>query len=127
MNRVALVAGIMTLLLGSAACSSVQRARPEVDRSSDARILVDVQQRIASEPTLDSRGLRVEVNGGIVLLYGSVNGIGEWECALRNASLVQGVRSVVDYLVLERGPRDIDCRAVRNPGVSMARILPLSG
>jgi hypothetical protein len=55
----------------------------------------------------------VDVTGGTVLLYGSVEGIGAWQCALTNAGLAAGVKTVVDYLVLERGPQEVRCLAPR--------------
>ncbi|MEX2581914.1 MAG: BON domain-containing protein [Gemmatimonadota bacterium] len=104
---------LATLVLAVSACGGLRRPPPEVDRTRDAGILVDVQERLAAEPALDAADFRVEVDGGVVLLYGTARGMGVWECAIRNAQLVPGVRTVVDYLVLERGPRDIQCRAPR--------------
>jgi len=73
------------------------------------------------EPALDAAAIRVEVDGAIVLLYGSVAGLQAWQCAIRNAHLVPGVRSVVDYLVIERAPAEIPCLSPRDP------VPPLTG
>jgi BON domain len=96
-------------------CSSLRRPPPEVDRSGDASILANVRSRLDAEPTIGLQNLRVEVDGGVVMLYGSVQGMGAWECAIRNAELVPGVRTVVDFLVIERGPRTAACKAPRDP------------
>ena len=69
--------------------------------------------RGGAEPVLRPNSIRVEVDGGTVMLHGAVRGIGEWQCALTNAELVSGVRSVADFLVLERGDRSVDCLAPR--------------
>jgi osmotically-inducible protein OsmY len=82
-----------------------------VDRSQDERILREVEARIAAEPGLASQSIRVEVEGTMVTLYGSVSGIDAWNCAVRSAQLVEGVGSVVEYLVIERGPRIASCGA----------------
>lgn len=103
----------MLLALALSGCSIIRRGPPPVDRSRDAAILSAVQTRLAAEPELNADLLRVEVDGGIVILYGPVQGLGQWNCALRNAHLVDGVVSVVDYLILERGPREIHCGAPR--------------
>lgn len=58
--------------------------------------------------------IRVEVDGAIVVLYGSVPGIDGWRCAVRNAQLVPGVASVVDYLVIERATEPVRCVASRD-------------
>jgi len=105
--------GVALLLTTVVACSSLRRPPPVVDRSNDARILADVQTRLRGEPALQPSELRVEVDGGVVRLYGSVSGMGAWECAIRNAQLVPGVVTVVDYLTLRRGPTKVRCEAPR--------------
>jgi hypothetical protein len=100
---------VLALLL--AACGARQVV--PVDRSQDARIREEVLARLAEEPSLDAGNLRVDVEGGMVMLHGSVRGIGAWQCAITNAELVRGVQSVVDYLVIERGERDVRCLAPR--------------
>lgn len=99
---------LLVVLIG---CS----ARPpyEPDRSQDQRILAEVAARLSAEPALRPGSIRVEVHGGTVILHGAVRGIGEWQCALANAALVSGVRSVADFLVLERGARTVNCLAPR--------------
>jgi hypothetical protein len=72
-----------------------------------------VEARLAGEPSLTPGQVRVRVDGRTVHLHGNVQGIGAWQCAITNAGLVEGVSSVVDYLVLERGPRDVRCLAPR--------------
>lgn len=99
------------LAMNTAGCGLISRAEVPVDRTQDPRILREVEALLAAEPELDASTIRVEVDGAMVLLHGSVRGIGGWKCALRVAALVEGVSSVVDYLVLERGPRDIRCVA----------------
>lgn len=108
------------LALATHGCASLRRPLPPVDRSQDERIRADVEQRLLAEPDLDADGLRVEVDGGIVRLHGSVRGIAAWQCAIRNAEMVRGVRSVVEFLVLERGPREIRCLApASEPGAAL--------
>jgi hypothetical protein len=103
---------ICTAIALAAACGQRQPRLP-VDRSQDERILGEVAARIAAEPSLDSESIRVDVEGGTVMLHGSVRGMGAWQCAITNAGLVRGVRTVVDYLVLERGERNVQCLAPR--------------
>jgi len=108
------VAGLLCALsLGG--CGLIGRSAPPVDRTEDPRILRDVEARLLREPALDAELIRVAVNGRVVELHGTVRGIGAWRCALRNAELVPGVQTVVDYLLLERGPRDVRCLAPAPP------------
>jgi hypothetical protein len=102
---------VLIFLFGG--CGALRRPDPPIDRSSDPRILREVEQRLATEPALDAARIRVEVDGGVVVLYGSVDGLAAWQCAIRNAQLVEGVVTVVDYLVLARGDRNTPCRVQR--------------
>lgn len=101
-----------------AGCGLVRRTAPPVDRSDDPRIRAEVEARFAAEPALEAHTLRVEVDGRRVILHGSVRGIGAWQCAITNAELVEGVQTVVEYLVIERGPRDVSCLAPRTAPTS---------
>jgi osmotically-inducible protein OsmY len=104
------VRSLMLLLLSTqVGCAALRRPGPVVDRSQDARIQGDVQARIDRQPALGGGNIRVEVDGAVVVLHGSVQGIAAWQCAIRTAQLVQGVRTVSDYLVIEPGPRRITC------------------
>jgi hypothetical protein len=108
----------LILLAFLSGCSLLRRPEPPVDRSHDPRIHQEVEARLAQEPAIAGAGIRVEVDAAIVVLYGSVQGLDAWRCAIRNAQLVEGVQSVVDYLVIEPGPRDIQCIAPRAPATA---------
>lgn len=109
--RIAVVLLLLSLI--GAACG-LRRPPVPIDRSQDERIRTEVETRIAAEPSLDAGSIRVVAEGGMVLLHGVVRGIGAWQCAITNAELVPGVSSVVDYLVIERGDRDVRCLAPRS-------------
>lgn len=106
----------LLLPLGVAGC----RGRDEpavVSPVPDPAIRQQVEARLAAEPALREHPVRVEVRGGMVILHGSVGGLAAWQCALRNAAMVEGVISVTDYLVIEAGPREVRCLAPRTaPG-----------
>ena len=111
-RRAVSIPGFVLASLLAAACGARQPQLP-ADRSQDERIRSEVAARIADEPSLDGATVRVDVLGAMVMLHGSVQGIGAWQCAITNAGLVNGVQSVVDYLVIERGERDVRCVAPR--------------
>ena len=98
---------IAALALLLSACG-LRRPPVPIDRSQDQRIQADVVARLAAEPALAGTSIRVDVDGRVVMLHGSVQGIGAWQCAITNAELVPGVQSVVDYLVLERGEATLE-------------------
>lgn len=91
----------------------LRRPPPPIDRSQDDRIRAEVLARIAAEPDLPSSSIRVEVEGRMVMLHGSVNGLSEWQCAITNAELVPGVQSVVAYLIIDGSDREARCLAPR--------------
>jgi osmotically-inducible protein OsmY len=80
----------------------------------DARILREVDARLAAEPSIGAGRVRVAVERGEVGLFGSVAGFGALRCAERNAELVHGVRLVIDQLVLDPGPKEARCLAPRS-------------
>lgn len=117
-GRNLLLVALVALLVGG--CGVLGRSTPPPDRSQDPRIREEVEARLSSEPALEASAIRVEVDGGVVVLHGSVRGIGAWQCAVTTAGLVRGVRTVSDYLVIERGPRDVGCVAPR-PDTAVVR------
>jgi hypothetical protein len=106
----ALYAGALTAFFISG-CAFLRRPDPPIDRSQDPRIQQEVVARLTAEPSIDVSTIRVAVDGAVVVLHGSVQGLGAWRCAVTTSGLVSGVRSVADYLVIERGPRDVACLA----------------
>lgn len=102
------------LLIAACRGSSPSASPFEIPESAEDGLLrVALERRLAAEPSLTARQIRVETRGGTVLLHGIVYGLGEWQCALANAELTPGVQTVVDYLVLGRGPPQIPCLAPR--------------
>lgn len=109
-SRVGGVALVMIMTLGG--CGALRRPGPVPDLSRDAEISAGVVARLASVPALSERALRVAVRDGAVSLFGLVYGLGELHCALATAGLVDGVRTVIDQLTLEPGPREVRCASV---------------
>ncbi|HEX2076743.1 MAG TPA: BON domain-containing protein [Longimicrobium sp.] len=98
------------LLGGEPAESPVQ---VQERRQQDEAIRREVEARLAAEPSIGAGRLRAVVNAGDVQLHGAVVGFGALQCAIANAELVPGVRLVIDYMVLQPGPRRVTCLAPR--------------
>lgn len=116
---------LIGLLCG--ACGLVSRppaetpAQAQARTAADERIRAEVEARLAAEPSIGAGRVRVVVRRGEVELHGAVAGFGALQCAQTNAELTPGVRLVIDFLVLESGPRQVRCLApraapVRDPG-----------
>lgn len=106
----ALVQGC-ALLGGRAGAETPAQAQERVAREETIRR--EVEARLAAEPAIGAGRIRAEVNGRDVHLHGAAPGFGALQCALANAGLVPGVRLVVDFMVLEPGPRTVTCLAPR--------------
>jgi hypothetical protein len=106
-----MMACVLLLLLAGCPARVDPAAAPNA--VADRRIGEEIRSRIVAEPSLHTSQIRTEVEGARVRLYGSVAGIGAWHCVLRNAWLVEGVEGVADYLVIERGPPEVQCLAQR--------------
>jgi hypothetical protein len=104
---------LVLMLAGAHGCAPRRDPVDVPDPVTDQRILRELEARLASEPAVDAERIRVGVEAARVRLYGSVDGIGAWNCALRNAWLVPGVEGVADFLLIERGPPEVTCLAVR--------------
>lgn len=124
MPRLRATSGLLLIPLAMAGCALGRSASPPANPALDGRIRSEVTARLAAEPSIGAGKVRVDVMGGTVLLYGSVGGIGAWQCAITNAGLVAGVKTVVDYLVLERGPQQVRCLAPRPDTGAVAGLSP---
>ena len=121
MTRFRQIATFVVLLGGALApgCSLLNGAPGETPAQVQARqrqdetIRREVEARLAAEPSIGAGRLRAVVNGGDVQVHGAVAGFGALQCALANAELVPGVRLVIDYMVLQPGPRRVSCLAPR--------------
>lgn len=115
-RRLAATAALSAL---AGACGIFQRDTPETPaqitarQTDDARILREVESRLAAEPSIGAGRVRVAVERGEVGLFGAVSGLGALRCAERNVGLVHGVRLVINHMVLDPGPRDVRCLAPR--------------
>jgi hypothetical protein len=115
MARAGLGAG-MTTLAGCGLLSHHRGPSPAELRAAaaqDPRINAELERRLAAEPSIGAGKIRLEVQRGEVQLRGSVAGLGALQCAERNAELTPGVKLVIDFLVLEPGPRTVRCLAPR--------------
>ena len=98
-------------LLGGGPAETPQQVQARQQR--DEAIRREVEARLAAEPSIGTGRLRAVVNAGDVQLHGAVTGFGALQCAMANAELVPGVRLVIDYMVLQPGPRRVTCLAPR--------------
>ena len=100
-------------LLGGGGAPPETPAQAQTRQAQEESIRREVEARLAAEPAIGAGRIRAVVNDGDVHLHGAAPGFGALQCALANAGLVPGVRLVVDYMVLQPGPRTVTCLAPR--------------
>lgn len=89
---------ILVLILGLAAgCSK----NPLGSSRSDAQIASDVQNKIFSDPNVQSRQISVQSANGVVTIAGNVNSEAERAAAANDAAQVEGVKTVVNNLQVQ--------------------------
>lgn len=71
----------------------------------DSAVRDDVQFELAADATLSGLNIIIRVKDGVVTLYGDVNSQHEKEHAAEVASLVQGVREVINKITVNAVPR----------------------
>ncbi|HEU4882935.1 MAG TPA: BON domain-containing protein [Longimicrobium sp.] len=100
-------------LLGGGGAPAETPAQAQTRQTQEEAIRREVEARLAAEPAIGAGRIRAVVSQGDVQLHGSAPGFGALQCAIANAGLVPGVRLVVDFMVLEPGPRTVTCLAPR--------------
>jgi len=73
---------------------------------TDAELRTDAQEELNGEPALNSSGIRVAVNDGIVTLTGYVNSYAEKEAAEHAVKRVSGLNAVVEEIEVRLPSRD---------------------
>jgi hypothetical protein len=71
---------------------------------TDDQLAANVQSKIGSDPALQGQPISVAVKDGVVTLTGTSNGQGSRELAARDASNVDGVKSVVNDIAMPGQP-----------------------
>jgi hypothetical protein len=87
----ALIAGITT------GCSK----NPLGSSRNDAQIASDVQNKVFSDPNVQSRQISVQSANGVVTLAGNVNSDAERTSAANDAAQIEGVKTVVNNLQVQ--------------------------
>ncbi|QHN04914.1 BON domain-containing protein [Granulicella sp. WH15] len=93
----ALLTGVLgaTLLLGLAGC----KAKPAP--ADDNALAASVQSQLAADTSLAGLPIQSSVQSGIAILSGSVNNDAQRQLAIRDASAVAGIKTVVNNLTIQ--------------------------
>jgi hypothetical protein len=98
-RQILLGATVLTLVVGTAEPTPAQAPREGRVADSDA-IRTQVSSRLAADRVADTAMLGVSVNEGVVTLTGTVDSTERQTRALEIAKGVEGVRAVVDNILV---------------------------
>ncbi len=90
----------VTLLL--VLCLAVLAGCSRKVERTDAQVASDVQNKIYSDPGIQSRQISVQAAGGVVTLSGDVNSDTERTAAANDAGAIDGVRTVINNLQVQQ-------------------------
>jgi hypothetical protein len=90
--------GVAAMLAAVVALSACNKAPAR----TDAQVAAEVQGKISQDSRIGSRAIGVETNDGVVTLSGDVDSEVERTSAASDAATVQGVKTVVNNLVLQQ-------------------------
>ncbi len=89
---------VLVLIIGLAAgCNR----NPLGSSRNDAQIASDVQNKIFSDPNVQSRQISVQSSNGVVTIAGNVNSDAERAAAANDAAQIEGVKTVVNNLQVQ--------------------------
>lgn len=112
MNRAFLSLSVLALVLAGLAGCNKQASR------SDAQVAADVHTKISSDTGVMSRDIGVQAENGIITLSGDVTTDEERAAAARDAASVEGVKTVVNNLVVETAQTAAPEESPVAPGVN---------
>jgi hypothetical protein len=90
--------GVVAMLAALAAMSACNKT----PAPTDAQVAAEVQRRISQDSRIGSHEIGVQANDGIVTLSGDVDSDVERASAATDAATVQGVKTVVNNLVVQQ-------------------------
>src|SRR4051812_35019078 len=101
MSRTRVISALvaLTLLLFTLGCNKQETATPR----TDSQVAADITNKINSDANLPNKQIAVGSNNGVVTLSGTVGSEGERLAAANDASAVDGVKTVVNNLVVSSG------------------------
>src|SRR4051812_14341845 len=98
MSRTRVISALvaLTLLVFALGCNKQETATPR----TDSQVAADITNKINSDANLPNKQISVGSNNGVVTLSGTVGSEGERLAAANDASQVEGVKTVVNNLVV---------------------------
>src|SRR5665213_578918 len=109
---------VLPLVLAALICMSIGCSK----KPTDAQLATTVQKQIGSDPALAAQPISVAVNDGTVTLTGTVSDTNARNLASKDASMVEGVRTVVNDLTTSGAPNANEAPASGQPEQGAAAV-----
>lgn len=101
--------------------ASAQATRSATAMMNDAWITTQIHAKFFLDPDIKGRDINVDTTGGVVTLRGEVHSASEHNQALAKAKTTEGVKQVIDKLVVTPGGRPITAEIRDKAAASLPR------
>ena len=119
------VLGVLVVLLGAMTAlitpASAQATRSATAMMNDAWITTEIHAKFFLDPDIKGRDINVDTTAGVVTLRGEVHSAAEHNQALAKAKATEGVKRVIDKLVVTPGDRPITAEIRDKAAASLPR------
>jgi hyperosmotically inducible protein len=119
------VLGVLVVLLGAMTAlitpASAQATRNATAMMNDAWITTEIHAKFFLDPDIKGRDINVDTTAGVVTLRGEVHSAAEHNQALAKVKATEGVKRVIDKLVVTPGDRPITAEIRDKAAASLPR------
>jgi hyperosmotically inducible protein len=122
--RCGVLGGLGVLLLATIAMgtrTSAQATRNATAMMNDAWITTQIHAKYFLDPDIKGRDINVDTTAGVVTLRGEVHSAAEHNQALAKAKATEGVKQVIDKLVVTPGDRPLTAEIRDKASASLPR------
>jgi len=116
-----ILCGVLLGTMAVATSASVQATRNASELMNDAWITTQIHAKFFLDPDIKGRDINVDTTAGVVTLRGEVHSAAEHNQALAKAKETDGVKRVVDKLVVTPGDRPITAEIRDKAAASLPR------
>jgi hyperosmotically inducible protein len=116
-----ILCGVLLGTMAVATSASAQATRNATELMNDAWITTQIHAKFFLDPDIKGRDINVDTTAGVVTLRGEVHSAAEHNQALAKAKETDGVKRVVDKLVVTPGDRPITAEIRDKAAASLPR------
>ena len=121
MGKLIRYGALLLAMIGMGTPAKAQATRNATEMMNDAWITTQIHAKFFLDPDIKGRDINVDTTAGVVTLRGEVHSPAEHNQALAKAKATDGVKNVVDKLVVTPGDRPITAEIRDKAAASLPR------